>query len=142
MKVTPVVAACIVSEDIVFLGVRDITNHPDRPDEKLFGYLELPGGKWEAEYEGPEEALVREVKEEYNLNIQPIKVIYLRVNNYSPGEDYLIIYYLCNLLDYCLEHSSTKVWYNLDSIEELDERKCLPGTKEALRIVKREVSQS
>lgn len=136
MKVTPVVAACITKGDMAFLGMRDISNHPDCQEEKLFGLLELPGGKLDNPKESFEEALVREVWEEYRLKINPIKVIHLRMNPYPSGEVYLVIYYLCELLEPYRIVTDTKRWVSLSKIEDLRDEWCLPGTKEVLRIVK------
>jgi len=135
MKVTPVVAACVIKGGMAFLGKRDISNHPDCQEEKLFGLLELPGGKLDTPEESFEGALIREVHEEYRLKIQPKKIIHLRMNSYPSGEVYLVIYYLCGFLgDRVI--SETKRWVSLSKIENLRDEWCLPGTKEVLRIAR------
>lgn len=60
-KIIPVVAAAILKDGKYFCA--------QRPEGKsLAGYWEFPGGKIETG-ESPEEALIREIKEEFNANI-------------------------------------------------------------------------
>ena len=67
MKTIEVVAAMIQVEDMILVVQR-------KEDEKAYKSLkwEFPGGKVE-EGERPEDAVVREVKEELQLDIQPVE---------------------------------------------------------------------
>lgn len=66
-KVIYVVAAAILNEGKYFCA--------QRPEGKsLAGFWEFPGGKLE-QGESPEEALVREIKEEFNANIKILNYV-------------------------------------------------------------------
>ena len=69
MKTIEVVAAMIQVEDMILVVQR-------KEDEKAYKSLkwEFPGGKVE-EGERPEDAVVREVKEELQLDIQPVEAL-------------------------------------------------------------------
>lgn len=98
-----------------------------RPEEKsLGGKWEFPGGKQEVG-ESLEETIIREIKEELNSTIKPIKYlgniehVYRKMNN---SEDFKIIMhaYLCELVDgklELLEHTDSK-WVSLDKLSEID----------------------
>ena len=69
MKTIEVVAAMIQVEDMILVVQR-------KEDEKAYKSLkwEFPGGKVE-EGERPEDAVVREVKEELQLDIEPVEAL-------------------------------------------------------------------
>ena len=69
MKTIEVVAALVQVEDLILIVQR-------KEDAKAYKSLkwEFPGGKVE-QGERPEDAVVREVKEELQLDIQPVEAI-------------------------------------------------------------------
>lgn len=93
-------------------------------------YWDIPGGLAE-DGELPREALIREVKEEVNLNVVPTKIIH-EDSNFDKEKDLIFIrlVYLCdlksNINDIVLdqeEHSSYKF---INSLRELDGEKIVP----------------
>ncbi|HFI0304643.1 TPA: (deoxy)nucleoside triphosphate pyrophosphohydrolase [Streptococcus suis] len=115
-KIINVVAAVIEKDGKIFCA--------QRPEEKsLGGYWEFPGGKLEIG-ETPEEALIREIKEEFDSEIEIISFL----NEASYEYDFGIVTmktYLSKLVDgelTLLEHQDSK-WL---PIEQLDELKWAP----------------
>ncbi len=86
-NITFAVAALIrnPSDSNLFLGVSRKDNHSD------FG---LVGGKLE-EGEKPIEGLIREVKEETNLDVSEHKFVYSKMI----GSDKIVLYYECSVKD-------------------------------------------
>lgn len=77
IKIIPVVAAAIHKNGNYFCA--------QRPQNKtLGGYWEFPGGKLEVG-ESPEEALIREIREEFNADIRITKFINEASYNYEFG---------------------------------------------------------
>ena len=120
-----VVAACIVSKGYVLLTKRD--------SNLQRGEWETPGGKVRLG-EPLKNALVREIKEELNWIVVPIRLLHAQINTYADtGEDYLVLYYECTT-------SYGKVFPVLPSVESkwighingLEHLFCLPGTEEAM----------
>jgi 8-oxo-dGTP diphosphatase len=92
MKTIEVVAAMIQVEDMILVVQR-------KEDEKAYKSLkwEFPGGKVE-EGERPEDAVVREVKEELQLDIQPVEALGRVVYSYSDVNVDLTLFH-CALVD-------------------------------------------
>lgn len=84
----PVIAAIIMQDDRVLLC--------QRKEGALSGKWEFPGGKLE-KGETPEECLVREVKEELDIEIK-VKEIYKAVHAHYEHGDFLLIGYLAELV--------------------------------------------
>ncbi len=84
-----VVAAAVVRDEDRYLLTRRL------PRGHLAGYWEFPGGKLE-EGESPEEALVRECREECGIDVVPIDVLDVAFHRY-PGKDVLLLFYACAL---------------------------------------------
>jgi len=123
-----VAAACIVSSGYVLLIHR--ANSFNR------GEWELPGGRVRLG-ERLEEALIREIGEELDWLIVPIRLVHAQVNIYDDtGEDYLVLYYEC-LTTY------NRTFPELPAVKSrwightaaLRDLFCLPGTEEAVRKV-------
>ena len=96
---------------------------------------ELPGGKVECN-ENPEETVVREVKEEVNLAVQPIELIpYIHTNIWRyPGyfQYTTVICYLCKPLSLksgIALHDKKVVSYKWVKIKEINLRRCLHGIR-------------
>lgn len=92
MKTIEVVAAMIQVEDMILVVQR-------KEDEKAYKSLkwEFPGGKVE-EGERPEDAVIREVKEELQLDINPVASIGRVVYEYPDSTVDLTLFH-CALLD-------------------------------------------
>lgn len=112
-KVINVVAAAIEKDGLIFCA--------QRPEGKsLAGFWEFPGGKLE-EGETPEEALIREIKEEFDSEIEIVSYL----NEASYEYDFGIVTmktYLSKLIEgnlELLEHQDSK-WLPLDRLMELN----------------------
>jgi 8-oxo-dGTP diphosphatase len=92
MKTIEVVAAMIQVEDMILVVQR-------KEDEKAYKSLkwEFPGGKVE-EGERPEDAVIREVKEELQLDINPVAPVGRVVYEYPDSTVDLTLFH-CALID-------------------------------------------
>ena len=92
MKTIEVVAAMIQVEDMILVVQR-------KEDEKAYKSLkwEFPGGKVE-EWERPEDAVIREVKEELQLDINPVAPVGRVVYEYPDSTVDLTLFH-CALID-------------------------------------------
>lgn len=112
MKTVKVAAAIIQKGNQVFATQRGYGDFKD-------GW-EFPGGKIEPG-ETPEEALVREIKEELDTEISIRKLIYVVEYDYS--QFHLTMYcYLCEVLSGQLvlkEHEAAR-WLTKDTLESVD----------------------
>lgn len=126
MKTIEVVAAVIVRDGRIFATQRGYGDFKD--------FWEFPGGKIE-KGESPEDALVREIKEELEADITVDS--FLRTVEYDYPKFHLILHcYLCSLKNdtlHLLEHESAR-WL---SREELDSVDWLPADHSIIRRLKR-----
>ena len=99
-------------------------------------YWDIPGGLAN-QGETPREALIREVKEEVNLKIKPVKIIYEDSNlDKEKNMVFIRLVYLTNVEDDfnnikldLLEHTEYKL---ITNIKELKEERIVPFLKEIL----------
>ena len=112
-QVINVVAAAIKKDGLIFCA--------QRPEGKsLGGFWEFPGGKLE-NGETPEEALIREIKEEFDSEIEVISFL----NEASYEYDFGIVTmktYLSKLISgelKLLEHQDSK-WLPIEELSELE----------------------
>ncbi|MGT2802748.1 (deoxy)nucleoside triphosphate pyrophosphohydrolase [Streptococcus henryi] len=112
-KVINVVAAAIEKDGLIFCA--------QRPEGKsLAGFWEFPDGKLE-EGETPEEALIREIKEEFDSEVEIVSYL----NEASYEYDFGIVTmktYLSKLISgdlELLEHQDSK-WLPVDRLMELN----------------------
>ncbi len=108
MKTIEVVAAIIKKEDKIFITRRSYGEFKDM--------WEFPGGKIEAE-ETKEEALIREIKEELELDINNLE--YLTTVEYDYPNFHLVMYcFICEICGGTLNlnvHSDAK-WVSLNEL--------------------------
>ena len=131
MKTIEVVAAIIREEDKIFATQRGYGDFKD--------WWEFPGGKMEPG-ETPEEALVREIKEELSTDISVDKFLYTIDYDY-PTFHLTMHCYMCSLLNDALhlnEHEAAK-WLSRDEIYSVN---WLPADVELLPIIIEEVFYS
>ena len=118
MKHVEVVCAIIVNDKgEVFCTKRG-------PGRALEGFWEFPGGKVEAN-ETHEETIIREIKEELNSTIKPIKYIGKVDHEYTNLESPFSITmygYLCKLIEgeLTLSEHTAKQWVTLDKLKDIE----------------------
>lgn len=128
MKTIEVVAAIIRKEDRIFATQRGYGDFKD--------WWEFPGGKMEPG-ETPEDALVREIKEELSTDISVDKFLYTVDYDY-PKFHLTMQCYMCSLLNEALhlnEHEAAR-WL---SVNEFDTVNWLPADKILLVYIEREL---
>ena len=125
MKTIEVVAAVIVKDGRIFATQRGYGDFKD--------FWEFPGGKIE-KGESPEDALVREIKEELDADISVDS--FLQTVEYNYPKFHLILHcFLCSLKNdtlHLLEHESAR-WL---SANELDSVNWLPADLSIVRNLK------
>lgn len=118
MKHVEVVCAIIVNDKgEVFCTKRG-------PGRALEGFWEFPGGKVEAN-ETHEETIIREIKEELNSTIKPIKYIGKVDHEYTNLDSPFSITmygYLCKLIEgeLTLSEHTAKQWVTLDKLKDIE----------------------
>ena len=128
MKTIEVVAAIIRKGDKIFATQRGYGDFKD--------WWEFPGGKIE-EGETPEQALVREIKEELSTDISVDKFLYT-VNWDYPKFHLTMHCFMCSLLTDALhlnEHEAAR-WLSKDEIHSV---KWLPADEELLPRIAEEI---
>lgn len=112
MKIVRVAAAVIINKDKVFATQRGYGEYKD-------GW-EFPGGKIEPG-ETPEEAIVREIREELEAEIEPVKLIDTVEYDY-PGFHLSMDCFLCRLKSENIvlkEHEAAR-WLDKSSLYEVE----------------------
>lgn len=123
--IIPVVAACIVHSGQLLLHKKtegaDEEGTPRNPE--MVGLWEFPGGMMK-NWETPELALHREIKEELGIDITIKRLVYARSALYD--HHYLVLYYECSTPHYGVtpRHCS---WVMPSEVQNM---KCIPGTLE------------
>lgn len=118
MKHVEVVCAIIVNDkEEVFCTKRG-------PGRALEGFWEFPGGKVENN-ETHEETIIREIKEELNSTIKPIKYVGKVDHEYTNLDSPFSITmygYLCKLIDgeLTLSEHTAKQWVKLDKLKDIE----------------------
>ena len=128
MKSIEVVAAIIRKEDKVFATQRGYGDWKD--------WWEFPGGKMEAG-ETPEQALIREIREELSTEIRVDKFLCTIEWDY-PAFHLTMHCYICSLLTEALhlnEHEAAR-WLDKDSIRQVQ---WLPADDQLLPLIEREL---
>ena len=124
MKRIEVVAAIIRKDDRIFATQRGYGDFKD--------WWEFPGGKMEAG-ETPEEALVREIREELSTEISIDKFLHTVEYDY-PSFHLTLHCYMCSLLSEALhlnEHESAR-WLDASSLHTV---RWLPADEELLPLI-------
>jgi len=115
VKIIPVVCAIIEQDNLVLCALRS-------ERMSLPGKWEFPGGKLEVN-ELPEEALIREIKEELNVEIKIIEALPIAEHAYVPEKIIQLIPYRCaivgNETPRATEHSELR-WMKKDELLQLD----------------------
>lgn len=115
VKIIPVVCAIIEQDNLVLCALRS-------ERMSLPGKWEFPGGKLEVN-ELPEEALIREIKEELNVEIKIIEALPFAEHSYIPEKTIRLIPFRCNILSdnspRATEHSELR-WMKKDELLQLD----------------------
>ena len=115
VKIIPVVCAIIEQDGLVLCALRS-------ERMSLPGKWEFPGGKLEVN-ELPEEALIREIKEELNIEIKIIEALPIAEHAYVPEKIIQLIPYRCVIVSDEIptptEHSELR-WMKKDELPQLD----------------------
>ena len=115
VKIIPVVCAIIEQDDLVLCALR--SEHMSLP-----GKWEFPGGKLELN-ELPEEALIREIKEELNIEIRIVESLPVAEHAYVPEKTIQLIPYRCVIVSEqkpsATEHAELR-WVKKDELLQLD----------------------
>lgn len=115
VRIIPVVCAIIERDGLVLCALR--SKHMSLP-----GKWEFPGGKLEAN-ELPEEALIREINEELNIEIKIIEALPIAEHAYVPEKIIQLIPYRCVTVSdetpTPTEHSELR-WMKKDDLLQLD----------------------
>ncbi|MGB5812427.1 MAG: 8-oxo-dGTP diphosphatase MutT [Polyangiales bacterium] len=108
-----VAAAVIVADGNVLLTKR-------RDDQHLGGMWEFPGGKLEAG-ESPEQALVRECREECGIEIEVGSIIDVAFHRY-PDKDILLLFYRCAHIAGDVQHLQVAdhAWVGRDRLDQYE----------------------
>ena len=129
MKSIEVVAAIIRKEDKIFATQRGYGDWKD--------WWEFPGGKMEAG-ETPEEALVREIREELDTEITIDK--FLHTVDYDYPQFHLTLHcFMCSLKSQQMhlnEHEAAR-WLGVDDLRSVN---WLPADDQILPLIERELS--
>lgn len=137
-QITIAVGLVINEQGEILLGKRQ---QPENP--QIHGKWEFPGGGIELG-EQPEEALLREVKEETGLDV---KIIRLLPKTYSNLWDWpeeqvhvIILAYECKAIGGTLSNSDPEIGeLKYFKIKEVDYENSLPKTKEILELLDKQV---
>lgn len=114
----------IIVHTLIRVGVKYLVTKRSKNENTYPEYWDIPGGLAEIG-ELPREAVVRETKEEINLNIIPTKIIH-EDSNYDKQKDMIFIrlVYLCKIKDNINnlkldlnEHSEYKLISNLEDLK-------------------------
>ena len=115
IKIIPVVCAIIEQDGLVLCALR--SEHMS-----LHGKWEFPGGKLEVN-ELPEEALIREIKEELNVEIRIVEALPIAEHAYVPEKIIQLIPFRCVIVrdenPTPTEHSELR-WMKKDELPLLD----------------------
>ena len=125
MQVINVVAAIIKKEDKVFIT--------QRGHGEFKGVWEFPGGKIESG-ETPEEAIVREIKEELKSEVK-VERLFDEINDVHGDRCFNVKFFICSLVSGNLElteHLDAK-WVNP---VDIDEKGFMPADKTVLDSLK------
>ncbi len=111
----PVVCAIIEQDDQVLCALRS-------ERMSLAGKWEFPGGKLELN-EIPEDALIREIKEELNISIKIIEALPISEYSYVPEKVIRLIPFRCNIqnneIPVATEHSELR-WVKKEDLLNLN----------------------
>lgn len=129
MKSIEVVAAVIVKDNKVFCCKRG-------PGRDLEGYYEFPGGKIEVN-ETKEEALIREIKEELNIDISIDSYITTIEHDY-PSFHLIMHVYRCIIIngDISLNEHTDSIWCNVNELSDIN---FAPGDLKVLKYINLDV---
>jgi len=107
------VSAVLIKDNKVLLGLRNGKSNP--------GFWEFPGGKLEYR-ESPLSAVVRETKEETNLDVKASKDLGYR-NVLINDKHYLVLYYFVEMLNDSEDYNNNEpdkhsefLWFDLDNL--------------------------
>ena len=115
VRIIPVVCAIIEQDDLVLCALRS-------EQMSLPGKWEFPGGKLELN-ELPEEALIREINEELNIEIKIIEALPIAEHAYVPEKIIQLIPYRCVIVNdktpSATEHAELR-WVKKEQLLQLD----------------------
>ena len=115
IKIIPVVCAIIEQDDLVLCALRS-------EQMSLPGKWEFPGGKLELN-ELPEDALIREIKEELNVSIEIVESLPISDYSYVPEKVIRLIPFRCviqnNEIPVAAEHAELR-WVKKEDLLNLN----------------------
>ncbi len=134
----PVVVACIFRDNTVLLH-RKNESHDEKGIQRnpeLVGLWECPGGIIEGA-ESPEEALIREMHEELNIDIKIGNIVHVKTFCGKDRKPYLVLFYRCYIPTSVAEPQDC-LFVHFETLRDMNPNAFLPGEKDIIYNIAKE----